>query len=104
MWNMDRLRGNAVVAQSGGPTAVINSSVCGIAQEALRHDAVGDLYGANNGILGVVHEDLFDLRAESAGTIEQLRCTPSAAVGSCRYRLGELSADRPKYERILEVF
>jgi ATP-dependent phosphofructokinase / diphosphate-dependent phosphofructokinase len=100
----DTLRGNAVVAQSGGPTAVINASACGVIQECLRQPAVGDLFGANNGILGIVHEDLFDLRAESADTIEGLRTTPSSAVGSCRYKLGDLTADREKYQRILAVF
>jgi 6-phosphofructokinase 1 len=99
------LRGNAVVAQSGGPTAVINASACGVIQEALRHkDAIADLYGANNGILGIVQEDLFDLRAESAETVEGLRTTPSAAIGSCRYKLGDLGRDRDKYERILAIF
>src|SRR5262245_56484229 len=101
---MESLRGNAVVAQSGGPTAVINSSACGVVQEALQHEAIRAIYGANNGLLGIVHEDLFDLRAESSAALEQLRCTPSAAVGSCRYQLGELSADRAKYRRLLEVF
>src|SRR5262245_55739494 len=100
----DTLRGNAVVAQSGGPTAVINASACGVIQECLRQSAVGDLFGANNGILGIVHEDLFDLRAESAETVEGLRTTPSSAVGSCRYKLGDLTADREKYQRILSVF
>src|SRR5262245_32561914 len=98
------LTGNAVVAQSGGPTAVINSSACGVIQEALRQSVIGDLYGANNGILGIVQEDLFDLRAESPDTIAGLRFTPSAAIGSCRYKLGNLAADRDKYQRVLDVF
>src|SRR5436309_8550826 len=101
---MNALRGNAVVAQSGGPTAVINASACGVIQEALRRPDIRELYGANNGILGIVQEDLFDLQAESAETIEGLRRTPSAAVGSCRYKLGDLTADRDKYQRILDVF
>src|SRR5262245_48684266 len=101
---MDQLRGNAVVAQSGGPTTVINSSACGVIQECLRQGAIADIYGANNGILGIVHEDLFDLRAESAETIEGLRRTPSAAIGSCRYKLGDLTTDREKYHRMLDVF
>src|ERR1700736_1618029 len=102
---MDRLRGNAVVAQAGGPTTVTNASACGVIQEAMRYpDAIVDIYGANNGILGIVQEDLFDLRAESADTIEQLRCTPSSAIGSCRYKLGDLYKDRPKYQRLLDVF
>jgi 6-phosphofructokinase 1 len=101
---MDTLCGNAVVAQSGGPTAVINSSACGVIQEAFEHGVIGDVYGANNGVLGLLQEDLFDLRAESAGTIQGLRRTPSAAIGSCRYKLGDLNADRDKYQRILDVF
>lgn len=67
---MSSLPGNAVVAQSGGPTAVINASACGVIEEALRHrHAITGLFGANNGILGIVQEDLFDLAAESADAI-----------------------------------
>jgi 6-phosphofructokinase len=99
-----QLRGNAVVAQSGGPTAVINASACGVIQEALRSGVIDQLYGANNGILGIIQEDLFDLRAESAETIAGLRSTPAAAIGSCRYKLGDLHAARDKYQRILDVF
>ena len=102
---MNTLRGNAVVAQSGGPTAVINSSACGVIQEALKSkDAIAGVYGANNGILGIIHEDLFDLAAESPEAIDDLRRTPSSAIGSCRYKLGDLTKDREKYERLLEVF
>jgi len=102
---MSKLAGNAVVAQSGGPTAVINSSACGVIEEALQNkDVIGNLYGANNGILGIVQEDLFDLGAESYDTIANLRCTPSAAIGSCRYKLGDLEKDREKYDRLLHVF
>jgi 6-phosphofructokinase 1 len=102
---MDTLRGNVVMAQSGGPTTVTNASACGIIQEAmLQPQAVAEIYGANNGILGIVQEDLFDLRAESADTIEQLRCTPSSAIGSCRYKLGDLPGDRANYQRLLDVF
>src|SRR5436309_8843853 len=102
---MNPLRGNAVVAQSGGPTAVINSSACGVIQEALRHSqAIPSIFGANNGILGIIHEDLFDLGAESPDTIGDLRRTPSSAIGSCRYKLGDLTKDLDKYQRLLEVF
>ena len=102
---MNTLRGNAVVAQSGGPTAVINSSACGVIQEALKNkDSIAGVYGANNGILGILHEDLFDVAAESAAVIDDLKRTPSSAVGSCRYKLGDLTKDREKYERLLDVF
>src|SRR5262245_15349638 len=101
---MDTLPGNVVVAQSGGPTAVVNASACGVIQEAMRFpEVLRAIYGANNGILGVVQEDLFDLRAESADTIEQLRCTPSAAIGSCRYNPGDPDHDPGPYQRLLDV-
>lgn len=100
----EQLRGNAVVAQSGGPTTVINASACGVIQECLRQPAIGAVYGASSGIMGILQEDLFDLRAEPAETIEGLRRTPSSAIGSCRYKLGDLSKDRGQYERILDVF
>ncbi len=93
-----------LVAQSGGPTAVINASACGVIQEAHRHTEVAGILGANDGILGVLREDLFDLGAEPAETIEGLRWTPSAAIGSCRYKLGDLKQHADKYARILEVF
>jgi ATP-dependent phosphofructokinase / diphosphate-dependent phosphofructokinase len=102
---MNPLRGNAVVAQSGGPTAVINASACGVIQEALRHpDNIKQVFGANNGILGLIHEDLFDLGAESPETIDDLRRTPSSAIGSCRFKLGDLERDIEKYQRLLQVF
>jgi 6-phosphofructokinase 1 len=100
----NKLRGKALVAQSGGPTAVINSSACGVIQEAQRHAEITAIYGANSGILGVLREDLFDLGAESAETIAGLRGTPSAAIGSCRFKLGNLQKDGDKYQRVLEVF
>jgi ATP-dependent phosphofructokinase / diphosphate-dependent phosphofructokinase len=102
---MSSLHGNAVVAQSGGPTAVINASACGVIEEALRHrDSIRGLYGANNGILGIVQEDLFDLAAETPESISLLRSTPSSAIGSCRYKLGDLGKDQEKYDRLLEIF
>ncbi len=99
-----KLRGRALVAQSGGPTTVINASACGVIQEAQRHQEIMGIYGANNGILGVYQEDLFDLSAESPEVIEGLRWTPSAAIGSCRFKLGDLQKDRAKYDRLLAVF
>jgi 6-phosphofructokinase 1 len=98
------LTGNALVAQSGGPTAVINSSACGVIQESLCSSQIRTVLGANNGILGVLQEDLFDLGAERPETIEGLRSTPSAAIGSCRHKLRSLEQDGDKYRRLLEVF
>jgi 6-phosphofructokinase 1 len=101
---MSRLVGNAVVAQSGGPTAVINASAAGVIQAALANGDIPHVFGAHNGILGVVEEQLFDLGQEDAAAIEGLRRTPSAALGSCRYKLKSLKDSRAEYERILEVF
>jgi 6-phosphofructokinase 1 len=98
------LVGNAVVAQSGGPTAVINASAAGVIQAALAAAGISRILGAHNGILGVLREQLFDLGQEDAATIEGLRRTPSAALGSCRYKLKGLEDSRADYERILEVF
>ena len=95
---------NAIVAQSGGPTAAINASACGVIQTAMKSDKIGKVFGATNGILGVLKEDLFDISAEKAETIEALKRTPAAAIGSCRYKLKTLDESRADYERILDVF
>jgi 6-phosphofructokinase 1 len=95
---------NAIVAQSGGPTAVINSSACGVIQTAMKSGRIGRVLGATNGILGVLKEDLFDISAEKSDTIEALKRTPAAATGSCRYKLKSLDKSRGDYERILDVF
>ena len=95
---------NAVVAQSGGPTAVINSSACGVIQEAIKTDQISRVLGATNGILGILKEDLFDISSEKPETIEALKRTPAAAIGSCRYKLKSLQDSRADYLRILEVF
>jgi 6-phosphofructokinase 1 len=79
--------GNLLVAQSGGPTAVINASVAGIIQEAGRHEFIEEIYGGLNGILGVLNESLIDLNDEKARSIEGLKYTPAAALGTCRYQL-----------------
>lgn len=92
------MRGNLVVGQSGGPTAVINASLVGVIQEALRYDAIDNVYGMRHGIEGLLKEDLVDLRSESAQTLERLRYTPSAALGSCRHKLSD-----DDYEQILRV-
>ena len=102
---MSALKGKALVAQSGGPTAVINASACGVIQTALANDEVfTGVYGSLNGILGVLQEELYDLGREDPAEIDRLRRSPSAALGSCRHKLKDLQANRADYERILEVF
>ncbi len=89
-----RSRGNLVVAQSGGATAVINASLVGAIREAIASDAFDGLYGARYGIQGVLGRDLLDLCQEPDSMWESLLHTPSAALGSCRYRLREGDAER----------
>src|SRR6266705_6074666 len=84
---MAELAGNLLVAQSGGPTSVINSSLAGVIQEAGRHECIEEIYGGANGILGILNEDLIDINDEKARTIEGLKYTPAAALGTCRYKL-----------------
>ncbi|MDD5502765.1 MAG: 6-phosphofructokinase [Candidatus Thermoplasmatota archaeon] len=93
------MKGNALMAQSGGPTAVINNTICGVAHECAMHPEIEGVYGAINGILGVLKENLIDLKREDPYIIQGLRSTPSAALGSCRYKLKETD-----YARIMDVF
>jgi ATP-dependent phosphofructokinase / diphosphate-dependent phosphofructokinase len=96
---------NAFYAQSGGVTAVINASACGVIETARAHrDKVGTVYAGRNGIIGALTEDLIDTGKESAAAIRALRSTPSGAFGSCRYKLKSLDANRREYERLIEVF
>ena len=84
---MAELVGNLLVAQSGGSTAVINASVAGVIQEAGKHSCIEEIYGGLNGIMGILNEDLIDLNEEKARSIEGLKYTPAAALGTCRYKL-----------------
>ncbi|MEY4488325.1 MAG: hypothetical protein RIQ79_833, partial [Verrucomicrobiota bacterium] len=96
----EELVGNVLVGQSGGPTAVINSSIAGVVAEALNHSEIEEVYGTLNGVLGILNEELIDLASESQQAIRGLRATPGAALGTCRYKL-KTQAD---YDRVLEVF
>ncbi len=96
---------NAFYAQSGGVTAVINASACGVIETARRNsDRIGKVYAGRNGIIGALAEDLIDTSQESAGDIAALRHTPSGAFGSCRFKLKSLEDNRREYERLIEVF
>lgn len=98
-------RYNALYAQSGGVTAVINASACGVIEAARRHsDKIGKLYAARNGIIGALTEDLIDTSFESDADIAALRHTPAGAFGSCRHKLGTLEKNRAQYERLIQVF
>lgn len=105
--NMSILEGNLLVAQSGGPTAVLNASVAGVIQEAGRHAQIGEIYAGRNGIIGVLEEDLLDLNEEMAKSIEALKHTPGAALGTCRYKINfkkDPQSAAQDMERLFEVF
>jgi ATP-dependent phosphofructokinase / diphosphate-dependent phosphofructokinase len=96
---------NAFYAQSGGVTAVINASACGVVETARQHpDAIGKVYAGRNGIIGALTEDLIDTSVESQAAIGALKYTPGAAFGSCRYKLASIDQHRAQYERLIEVF
>ena len=82
------LKGNAILGQSGGPTAVINASLCGIIQEALKQrGCIENVLGMQFGIEGFLQDKVIDLGKEKPETIERLKTTPSSALGSCRHKL-----------------
>ena len=96
---------NALYAQSGGVTAVINASAAGVIEACRRHSKhIGKLYAGRHGIVGALTEDLIDTSRESAAAIRALRYTPAGAFGSARYKLKGIEQDRAKYERLIEVF
>ncbi|MGB5352841.1 MAG: 6-phosphofructokinase [Woeseia sp.] len=96
---------NAFYAQSGGVTAVINASACGVIETARQHrNKIGNVYAGRNGIIGALTEDMIDTNRESAATIAALRHTPGGAFGSARYKLKGLDENRAEYERLINVF
>src|SRR5512138_2813272 len=100
---------NAFYAQSGGVTAVINASACGVIETARKHpDKIGKVLAGRNGIIGALTEDLIDTSQESADAIAALRHTPAGAFGSCRYKLKGFDKNQApntrEFERLIEVF
>lgn len=94
--HMEELTGNVLVAQSGGPTAVINASLAGVITEALNHECIEEIYGGLNGIEGILNERLIDLAAESQQAVRGLCYTPASALGTCRYKI-KSDADYAKF-------
>lgn len=98
-------KANLFYAQSGGVTAVINASACGVIETARQHkSAIGKVYAGKNGIIGALTEELIDTSKETAATIAALRHTPAGAFGSCRYKLKSLDDNRAEYQRLMDVF
>ena len=96
---------NALYAQSGGVTAVINATACGVIETARQHkDKINHVFAARNGIIGALTEDLIDTNQETDLDIAGLRTTPAGAFGSCRHKLGSIEKHRAQYERLIDVF
>jgi len=89
---------NAFYAQSGGVTAVINASACGVIETARRHRGkIGKVYAGRHGIIGALTEDMIDTSKESLAAIKGLRHTPGGAFGSARYKLAGIDKNRAQY-------
>jgi 6-phosphofructokinase len=96
---------NAFYAQSGGVTAVINASACGLIETARRHRSqIAKVYAGRHGIIGALTEDMIDTSKESAAAIRALRHTPGGAFGSARYKLAGIDKNRAQYERLIDIF
>ncbi|MBR1747683.1 MAG: 6-phosphofructokinase [Clostridia bacterium] len=101
---MKNLVGACMFGQSGGPTSVINASAAGVFIEALRQKNITKVYGAANGIKGVLDEKFYEIDKEDVDELLLLKNTPSSALGSVRYKLKSVEEDETDYKRILEVF
>ena len=103
-FTMSQLNGACIIGQSGGPTSVINASAYGAIKTALESGAITHVYGAANGIKGVLDDNLLDMGKEDPAELAYMKFTPSSALGSCRYKLKDSSVDDTDYKRILEIF
>jgi 6-phosphofructokinase 1 len=98
------MKKNALYAQSGGVTAVINATAGALILEARKNKNIGKVFAAENGILGVLREELIDTSKESLSSIESLSYRPGGVFGSCRFKLKDLEISEKEYERLIKVF
>ena len=98
------MKKNALYAQSGGVTAVINATAGALILEARKNKNIGKVFAAENGILGVLREELIDTSKESLSAIESLSYRPGGVFGSCRFKLKDLETNEAEYKRLIEVF
>lgn len=96
---MSLVKGNMVIGQSGGPTAVINQSLVGAVKQALKHPEITGIYGMKHGILGILNEEFVDLKQEDDKTLEKIANTPASALGTCRHK-----PDEKDCEKVFQVF
>jgi 6-phosphofructokinase 1 len=96
---------NALYAQSGGVTPVINAQAAAVIETAGQYpQQIGQIFAGLNGIIGVLREELIDLTKEPASNIQGLNHTPAGAFGSCRFKLKSIEQSQAQYQRLLEVF
>ena len=101
---MKPLKGACIIGQSGGPTSVINASTLGCIEAALASEHITKVYGAAHGIKGILNDRLYDMGQESPEELSLVKYTPSAVLGSCRYKLEDFLTNDTDYRRILDVF
>lgn len=99
------LKGNAIIGQSGGPTSAINATLAGVLHSALKSSQIEEVFGARNGIEGILKEDILKIKELSEDELYLLSCTPSSALGSCRKKLSDPNGDdTAEYEKIFSFF
>lgn len=101
---MKQLKGAVLIGQSGGPSSVINASAQGCIETALKSEHVTKVYGAANGIKGVLEDRIYDMAKEDPAELALMKYTPSSVLGTCRYKLADYHKDDTDYQRILEMF
>ena len=94
---------NCIIAQSGGPTSVINSSVVGLIRANEEFKIFDKVYGGLNGIEGILNKNIIDLSQISSEDIDTFRLTPSSGLGSCRYKMKNLEESTEEYDRLLDI-
>jgi len=99
-----QLTGACLIGQSGGPTSVINASALGCIEAALANENITKVYGAANGIKGVLNDRIYDMGLEDPNELGLMKYTPSSVLGTCRYKLKDFHVDDTDYKRILEIF
>ena len=95
---------NAIYAQSGGVTSVINTTACAVIETARKSKKINKLYAGKDGIVGILNEDLIDTNLEDLKEIKKLKHTPGGAFGSCRHKLKNVKESKREYKRLIEVF
>ena len=95
---------NAIYAQSGGVTSVINATASAVIETSRKSKKINKLYAGKDGIIGILNEELIDTSLENSSDIKKLMHTPGGAFGSCRHKLKDVNQSKREYERLIDVF